>query len=358
MKYILYLGTYTQNSPEQTQRAQGIYQFHLDADTGQLAQVAGYVSGPNPSYLALHPDHKTLYAVNETAESTASAFRIDPANGGLTLLNRQPTNGVDACYVSLDPTRRWLLTANYTSGSLAVFPIQADGALGPRAAFVQHQGSSIDPARQAAAHAHSILFDPGKHYAVAADLGMDRVWVYQLDEQTGQLRLNNLDGVNARAGAGPRHPAFHPNGRFLYISNELDSTVAVYAWDSPSGALRPLQTLSTLPADFQGENYVADIHLTPAGNFLYVSNRGHNSLAAYRVNAESGLLEAIGFFPSGGDWPRNFAIDPAGRLLVAANQNSSNLVVYQIGDDGRLAPTGEQTAVPAPVCVLFAGSAL
>lgn len=354
MNDTIYIGTYTKSQPGEEHRLEGIFVYSMDSASGHLEQVKGVESGPNPSYLALHPSGKFLYAVNETLDSSASAFAIDAPDDGPLFLNREVTRGAHACYTSIDPSGRWLLVSNYSSGSLAVFPIGQDGRLGALTDLVQHKGRGPNIQRQEAAHAHSIRFDPSGRFALAADLGIDRVLVYRLDPEKGKLVPYDPPGVDAKPGAGPRHLAFHGNGQVLYVANELDSTVAVCEWDVQAGTIAPLEIVSTLPEEFSGENTVADIHLTPSGEFLYVSNRGHNSLAGYQVDPVTGSLTLIGIFPCGGDWPRNFAIHPAGRYLLVANQYSSNLVVFQIEANGALTPTGEECEVPAPVCVLFA----
>lgn len=353
MSDILYIGTYTKSQPGEEHRLEGILVFEMDPATGQLEQRPAVVSGPNPSFLALHPNGKTLFATNETLDSSASAFAIDAPDGAPVLINSEVTRGAHACYASVDPSGRWLLVSNYSSGSLVVFPIGEDGRLGPQTDLVQHKGHGPNTQRQETAHAHSIRFDPSGRFALAADLGIDRVLVYRLDEKKGKLVPHNPPGVDAKPGAGPRHMAFDRSGRFLYVANELDSTVAACAWDAETGVIQPLETISTLPEEFSGENTVADIHLTPSGEYLYVSNRGHDSLAGYRVDAQSGRLSLIGIFPCGGSWPRNFAIHPAGRYLLVANQYSNNLVVFQIEANGVLTPNGVECEVPAPVCVQF-----
>jgi 6-phosphogluconolactonase len=350
----IYVGTYTKSKPGEEHRKEGIYIYQMDTESGRLERGRGVVSGPNPSFLAMHPSGKFLFSVNETMDSLASAFAIDPSGAGLVLINREATQGMHACYASIDPGGRWLMVSNYSSGSLAVFPINQDGRLSPLSDFIHHKGQGPNKQRQEAAHAHSIRFDPSGRFALAADLGIDRVLVYRLDPANGKLALNDPAGMDARPGAGPRHMEFDRSGRFLYVANELDSTVTTCAWNALTGTIKPLASYPTVPAAFDGENTVADIHRTPSGEYLYVSNRGHNSIAGYRVDAESGLLTSLGIFPCGGDWPRNFAIDPAGKYLLVANQYSNNLVVFQIEASGVLTPTGIESEVPAPVCVLFA----
>jgi len=355
MKNIVYIGTYTQNNSGEEDPAAGIWICTFDSLSGRLECIQGVEAGPNPSFLCMSSGGWYLYAANETRESQVSAFAVNSQGGGLALLNRVPTRGDNSCYVSLSPSGRWLMVSNYSSGSLTVLPVREDGSLGLLTDLVQHSGSGPHLARQEQAHAHSIRFDPSGQYALAADLGMDRVLVYSLDEALGKLRLHDGISGTAEPGAGPRHMEWHPGGKILYVANELNSSVAVFAWDAVHGRLEPLQTVSTFPANAVDlENTVADIHLTPDGRVLYVSNRGHNSLAAFNVDAASGGLMRVGVYPSGGDWPRNFAIHPDGKYLLAANQYSGNVVVFQIHPDGSLSPTGEEIHVPSPVCVLFA----
>lgn len=354
MSHTVYIGTYTQTNPDQSARTEGIYIYQLDSLRGRLQPSGALDGGGNPSFLAMHSNERFLYAANELKESMVSAFAIAPFGGGLKKINQQPTHGQDACYVTVSPSGRWLLAANYSSGSLSVFPILADGSLREMVDLVQHTGSGPNPRRQGAAHAHSVRFDPSGRFVVAADLGIDRILVYQLDKDTGKLTPYDPDGIATRPGAGPRHMVFRANGRTLYVANELDNTVAAYTWDAFAGKLTPGEVLPTLPADFHGESTVADIHLSPTGSFLYVSNRGHDSLACYQVDGPSGALTPAGIYPSGGKTPRNFAISPDGRFLLSANQDSNNLVVYAIAVDGSLTPTGTEVTIPSPVCVLFA----
>jgi 6-phosphogluconolactonase len=348
----LYIGGYTIEAGREPRR-EGVFLCHLDANSGRLEQVAGFDVGPNPSFLAFSPDHRCLYVVNELAQGEVSAFTLDAEDGSLARINSQAVEGADPCYLTVDPTGRWLLVACYTSGNLATLPIQPGGGLGPLAEHIQHHGHGPNPDRQEQAHTHSVRFDPEGRFALVADLGMDRVWVYRLDGQTGKLTPNTPPGLDGKPGAGPRHLEFHPNGRVLYISNELDGTVTACTWDGQTGQISAFQTLSTLPIGFKEENTVADIHITPSGDYLYVSNRGHNSLAGYRVDAQSGALTPLGITGCGGDWPRTFAIPPEGRLMIVANQYSNDLVTFWIETDGSLTPTGEKLALPVPVCVLF-----
>lgn len=354
MTKYAYVGTYTQEERGKPHRKEGIYVYRRDAESGKLSLVSTVDSKENPSFLRLHPNKRFLYAVNELAEGEVSAFAIDPGTGRLTRINSQPTLGVHPCYISYDPAGRFAMISNYSSGSLAVFPIQADGQLAPMSGFVEHKGSGPNQGRQERAHAHSIAFDPSGQFVLAADLGIDRILVYTLDGEHGKLALHELPGAEMRPGSGPRHFVFHPNGKILYGANELDGTVTVCTWDSQKGRLTPVQHISTLPADFKGENTVADIHLDPAAKTLYVSNRGHNSLAVFRVNGDASLT-LLEITSCGGNWPRNFAVDPDGKWLYVANQYSGNLVLFRLDPDtGRPIPTGDAYELPSPVCIELA----
>jgi 6-phosphogluconolactonase len=354
MKHFVYIGTYTSLGRGLGHRQEGIYRFRFDSTDGSLTPIGATLDIYNPSFLAIHPNRRFLYAANELGEGAVSAFAIQPETGELAFLNHQPTNGSAPCYVSCDPTGSWLMIANYSSGSIAVYPLAEDGRLGQMSDFIQHRGQ-LGPnlSRQEHPHAHSIRSDPSGRYILAADLGLDLVFVYRLDTQ-GKLVPNDPPSGALPPGAGPRHFEFSLDGRFLYVANELDSTVTACTWDHQRGAIAPFQTLSTLPPDFKEATTVADIHRTPDGAHLCVSNRGHDSLALFRLDQASGRLEAQGYVPTGGRTPRNFAIDPSGQFLYAANQDSDNIVAFQIDLATRaLTPTGHEVSVPKPVCVLF-----
>lgn len=347
---LLYVGTYTDEH-----RSDGIYLVRMDRRSGQLRAVGSIDAGPNPSFLAIHPNGRVLYAVNEVERGGAvSAFAIGGDSGALTRLGEQPSQGGAPCYVSVDRSGRAVLVANYAAGSVALLPIQADGALAPATSVVQHTGSGPVVDRQSAPHAHCILADPSNRFAVAADLGADHVFVYRLD--LDHPSLQPVDGAAAvmRPGAGPRHLAFHPTLPLVFVADELDSTVATLRFDAARGALTPLETRSTLPAGWTGTNYPADIHVAPSGRTLYVSNRGHNSIAVFSVTA-SGALSLDQVVSTEGDWPRNFSLDPSGRWLLAANQRSDSIVVFACDvASGRLTRTGQRLAVPSPVCLRWA----
>ena len=350
---LLYVGTYTEAG-----RSDGICLVRMDTRSGKLTQVGSVNSGANPSFLAIHANGRVLYAVNELeqykgkATGAVSGFSIARDSGALTRLGEQLSDGGAPCYVSVDRSGRVVLVANYMGGSVALFPIQADGSLAP-ASVVQHKGSGPVADRQSEPHAHCILPDPTNRFALAADLGADRVFVYRLD--LDGKKLGHVEGSDAvmRAGAGPRHIVFHPTLPLVYVSNELDSTVATLRFDADSGALTPFETKSTLPTGWSGTNYPADIHISPSGRALYVSNRGHDSIAVFSV-AATGELTLHQHVSTEGDWPRNFSLDQSGRWLLVANQRSDSIIVFGRDEQtGKLTLTRERMTLPSPVCLRF-----
>jgi 6-phosphogluconolactonase len=353
---LVYVGTYT------TKRdSKGIYVYRFDPATGKLAPAGLAAESADPSFVAIHPNGKYLYAVNETdsfggqKSGAASGFAMDAKSGALKLLNQVATRGGAPCHVSLDKSGKFLLVANYGGGSVASFPVREDGSLGDAASFVQHSGSSVNKQRQAGAHAHWIGVSPDNRFVLVADLGLDKVLVYRLDAATGSLAPNEPAFAKVSPGLGPRHFAFHPNGKFGYLLNEMDSSVTGFSYQPNSGALSELQTISTLPKDYSGPKGAAELVVHPSGRFLYASNRGHDSITAFSIDPAKGTLTSLGQFVTNGKTPRSFAIDPTGAFLIAANQDSGNLVVYRIDPaTGRLRPTGETAQVPAPVCIVFA----
>jgi 6-phosphogluconolactonase len=353
-KTVVYVGTYTQRGSE------GIYVYTFDASSGGLSAVGVAKGITNPSFLAVAPSRRYLYATNEVSTfgdsrgGGVSAFEIGQETGLLTLLNQQASHGAAPCHLSVDQTEQVVLVANYSGGNVAVLPMEQDGRLAPATDIVQHRGSSVHPTRQQGPHAHSITIDPTNHYALAADLGIDKLMVYRLDLDRAKLVPHDTPSVPLRAGAGPRHFAFHPAGKYAYLINELDSTVTVFGYDADQVRLDTVQTISTLPQGFGGENTCADVHLSPSGQFLYGSNRGHDSIAVFRVDGATGQLTSVGLTSTQGRTPRNFGIDPSGRFLLAANQDSDTIVSFWIDEQtGELEPTGTVTEVPLPVCVLF-----
>jgi 6-phosphogluconolactonase len=362
LEHVVYIGTYTKAQSPTAGTSEGIYRCRFDPESGALT-VEGAVAGVvNPSYLALDPQGRYLYAVEETddyegrASGAISAFAVDPDSGDLTWLNRQATGGTAPCHVSVEPTGRWVLVANYGSGSIAVYPIEEGGRLGAASAFAQHEGGSVNPQRQQGPHAHMIVTDPGNKRVLVPDLGLDRVMLYRLDAEQGTLTANTPPWGEIEPGGGPRHLAFHPGKDVVYVLHEIGSALTTFAYDPESGAMTALQTLSTLPGDFKEWNSCADIHVAASGRFVYGSNRGHDSIAIFAVDEASGTLAALGHVSTGGSTPRNFAFDPSGEFLLAANQRTGNIVSFRVDrESGWLTPTGDEVAVPMPVCVLFAG---
>jgi len=345
----LYVGTYTDDG-----HSDGIYLLHMDPRSGQLRSVASFNAGANPSFLAIHPNGDALYAVNEIASGAVAAFAIASGSGALTRLDEQPSEGSAPCFVSVDRSGRVALVANYDSGSVALLPIGADGALARAPSVDQHSGSGPNADRQAGPHAHCIVADPTNRFALSADLGADRVFLYRLDPEGGSLRRIAGGEAVMKAGAGPRHLAFHPTLPFVFVANELDSTVATLRFDAERGILSLLDARSTLPAGWTGTNYPADIHIAPSGRTLYVSNRGHDSLAVFSVAAATGALSLVQAVSTRGDWPRNFTLDPSGRWLLVANQKSNSIVVFSRDmDHGTLTETGQRITLPSPVCLRF-----
>jgi 6-phosphogluconolactonase len=356
---IVYVGTYTGGKTN----SRGIYAFKMQGGSAALVPLGLVAETTSPSYIEIDADRGLLFAVNETEEyegkptGFASAFSIDRKTGKLTLINRQPTEGKAPCHLALDKSRRHLIIANYTSGTVTVLPVAADGRLGPASAVVQHTGSSVDPRRQAGPHAHCTTFDPAYRLLFACDLGLDKVMAYQLDPAKGTLTAYTPPSASVKPGSGPRHMDFRPDARFAYVLNEMASTVTTFAYDAKAGSLAERQTVSTLPPSFSGSNSGAEIVVHPSGKFVYSSNRGHNSIALFRIDPTQGTLTFVEAQDTGGRTPRNFAIDPAGRLLFAANQDSGTMLVFTIDQaTGQLKPSGPPIEVPSPVCVRFLGS--
>ncbi|MDX1984541.1 MAG: lactonase family protein [Bryobacteraceae bacterium] len=353
-EYIAFSGTYTTKG-----NSQGIYAFRFDTSSGKLTPIGLAAATENPSFLTIHQNGRFLYAVNEIGKyqgkdtGTVTAFSIDPSGHKLTELNKVTTHGTIPCHLKVDKTGRFLVLVNYGSGSTSSFPIQADGRLGEAVSVQQHTGSSIGP-RQKGPHAHSINFSPDYRYAVVADLGLDKVLVYKFDSKTGALTPNAPPSISVKPGSGPRHFSFHPNGRFAYVINELASTVTAFSYNAGGGSFKELQTISTLPAGFSGVTHTAEVVVHPTGRFVYGSNRGHDSIAVFTVDAAAGTLTFVEATPTQGKTPRNFVIDPSGKFLLAENQDSSSIVIFGIDQKtGRLSPTGDRIDTPMPVCLRF-----
>lgn len=353
-KMRVYVGTYT--GP----KSKGIYRLDFDPVTGALTLKGVAAETPSPSFLAISPDQKFLYAANEVGKfegkptGSVSAFAIEPKSGDLTPLNQKPSGGADPCYVTVAPTGKFVLTANYSGGSIEALPIGPDGKLGEPTALIQHKGSSVDKGRQTAPHAHAIDLDASGKLAVSADLGLDKLLVYRFDPKGGTLTPNATPHASVTPGSGPRHFAFHPDGKHAFAINEMASTVTAFEYDATQGTLAEVQTISTRAPNSKTGNSTAEILVHPSGKFVYGSNRGEDSLAIYSVEPASGTLKLVGHQATGGKTPRNFGIDPTGRFLIAANQDSGTLVVFRVNKEtGLLKQVGEPVAVPSPVCVKF-----
>jgi len=354
-RYFAYVGTYTAKTS-----SKGIYAYRFDPETGKLDSIGVAAETTDPSFLAVHPSGKFLYAVNEVSEfegeksGAVSAFSIDRETGKLALLNQVSSRGAGPCHISLDKTGKYVFVANYDGGSVAAFPVLDDRRLGKASAFVQHHGSSVNKERQEGPHAHYIQVSEDNRYAFVVDLGLDEVLAYRFDGRTGALTPNDPPFVKIKPGSGPRHLVFSPDRKFVYVVNELGSTVTALSYRAERGAFREIGTVSTLPRDFSGENDTAEIAVDPTGKFLYASNRGHDSIAGFALDSAKGTLTPTAHVSTGGKTPRNFAIDPTGEYLLAANQNSDSIIVFRIDPKtGGLTATGQEVRVPAPVCIVF-----
>jgi 6-phosphogluconolactonase len=347
----VYVGTYTDGT------SRGIYRAIFDPATGSMTAPVLAAETKNPSFLALHPGGRFLYAVGEIEAfagqrtGAVSAFAVDAKTGDLALLNQQPSEGAGPCHVVVDRAGRNVLVANYGGGTVAVLPIEADGRLRKASSVRVHEGSGPNQGRQEKPHAHGIYLDAAERFAFSPDLGADRVFLYRYDATKGTLEPHGAATLDP--GSGPRHLAFDPKGERVYVINELLSTVAVFAYDAAKGALAPLQTVSTLPAGFTGTSSTAEVAVSPDGRFVYGSNRGHDSLAVFRVDGESGRLTPAGHAPVGGKTPRHFTVDPTGRFVLAGHQGSGTIAVLRIDPaTGVPALAGATVPLDKPVCLL------
>ncbi len=351
----VYIGTYTGGKSE------GIYTAMFDSTSGTLSQVELAAKATNPSFLAIHPSRKFLYAVAEVSDfgpkrqGAVNAYAIDADSGRLELLNQQGSGGSGPCHVSLDSKGRAVLVANYGSGSIAALPVEQGGKLREAASVVQHRGGSVNPQRQAGPHAHQIVVPSGDKFALVCDLGLDKVMSYRFDPAKGLLEANEPPSASVPAGAGPRHLALHPNGKLLFVANEMASTVSAFSYDKRRGTMKILETDSTLPSDHPVKNSsCAEIEVHPSGKFLYVSNRGQDSIAVFSIQAGTGKLSVLQHQSTLGKTPRHFAIAPDGKWLLAENQDSDNIVIFALDPGtGRLTPTGHEREVGKPVCLVF-----
>lgn len=355
--YLVYVGTYT--GP----KSQGIYALKFNTGTGSIDTLGLAGEIQNPSFLALHPNHKYLYAVSELGNkgkniASVSAFSIDARTGKLTLLNKVATGGGGACHLVVDKTRKMLLVANYSTGSVAAFQVKQDGSLSEVTSLKQHRGSSVNPKRQRGPHAHAVVLSRDNRFVFVPDLGLDEIVSYKIDPSHATLAPNDPPFVKLTPGLGPRHLEFHSNNKFAYGLNEMGSSVTALSYDARSGVLKAIETISTLPEGFTAENNSAEIAIDKAGRFLYASNRGNDSITQFAIDPKRGTLTKLEVTPTQGRTPRNFAIDPTGHYLLAANQDSDNIVVFRIDPhSGKLSPTGTTVNVPSPVCLQFVPAA-
>lgn len=352
--YLVYVGTYTGPT------SKGIYAYRFDTATGQTTSLGLVAETVNPSFLAVDPNRRFLYAANEIADyrgeksGGVSAFAIDHKSGKLVFLNEVSSRGAGPCYVSLDKTGKYVMVANYDTGSVAVFPVLADGKLSEASAVIQDTGHGPNPKRQEGPHAHEIETSPDNRFALAADLGVDEVLVYHFDPAKGTLAANDPPFAKVAPGAGPRHFIFDPSAKFLYAIDEMASTVTAFSYSSAAGTLRQSAAVSILPEGFKGNNDAAEIQISSDGKFLYGSNRGHDSIAILALDPATGTPKFLESVPTGGKTPRNFEIAPGGAYLFAANQESNNVVIFKIDKKtGHLAPTGQVLEVSSPVCIKF-----
>ena len=357
-KAIVYVGT------SKREASRGIYAWRLDAGSGKMEPLGLVAETMRPLFLALHPSRRFLYAVSRPTPvdrqniGVVLAYAIESQTGKLTPLNSLPSRGIDPVDVSVDRTGKNLLVANFGSnsggGSVAVFPIKGDGSLAEASDFIQYSGSGVNPQSQQGAHSHAINLSPDNRFAFVADLGLDKIFAYRFDQEKGKLTPNNPPFAALHPGAGQRQFVFHPNGRFFYVINQIQSSVTTFAYHASVGTLKELQTVSTLPKDFTGTNTAAAIQVYPTGRFFYGSNRGHNSIAVFSIAPKAGTLTLVEWVPSGGKTPGSFGIDPSGNWLIAANQSSDTLVLFRIDPKtGRLRVTGQSFEVGSPSCVRF-----
>jgi 6-phosphogluconolactonase len=355
-EYIAYIGTYT------SKHSKGIYAFRFEASTGKLTPLGLAAETTSQDYLAVHPNQRFLYAVKETNglsgqnAGSVSSFSVNPTTGKLRLLNEVSSRGAGPCHLRIDRSGKNLLVANYTSGSVAVLPVNEDGSLRDAAAFIQHTGSSVNKERQEGPHVHCIRASPDNRFVLAADLGLDKLLVYRFDPVRGSLVPNDPPFVKTHPGAGPRHFAFHPNGRFVYVINEIQASLSAFSYNGADGSLREVQTLSTLPDGYKvtKDDSAAEVVVHPSGKFVYGSNRGYDSIAVFAIDSTTGLVTSLEQISTQGKTPRGFGIDPTGSYLIVCNQDSDSLVVFRINrQTGRLTPTGKKTEAYTPVDVEF-----
>ncbi|MFN8446774.1 MAG: lactonase family protein [Caldilineaceae bacterium] len=355
-----YIGTYSDANAREDERSQGIYRASLNVNNGALEDLQPAAWASNGCFLAISANRRFLYAIGDTFEpdvqlkGAVAAFAVDEQSGNLHFLNQQPTPNGISCHVNVDATNRLLVSVSYRRGSFASYLLAPDGTIDPFREHVQHHGQGTNPTRQEGPHAHQAIFSPDNRFLLVNDLGIDKIGCYAIDPTLGQLVPESVRWTKVHDGAGPRHLAFHPNGRYVYLINELDSTITVFAYGTASGSLQELQVISTLPEGYTGEKWCADIHVHPSGRFLYGSNRGHNSIVIYAIDEASGRVRTLGYQASLGKTPRNFAIDPTGKFLLVANQDGNSIVSFAINpEQGLLSTTGHSLTLSKPVCIKF-----
>lgn len=353
-KFRTYIGTYSRGD------SKGIYSFVLDTGAGTLTPEGLVAETENPSFLAIHPTGKYLYAVNEIdkyqgqASGSVTAFKINASSGKLERLNEVAAGGTTTCHVNISRNGKFAVIANYGSGSCAAFALGPDGKLGERTAFHQHAGTSTDPGRQKGPHAHSVNFDTQNKHVIVADLGLDQVKVYNFNAATGAMTPNEPAFTKVKAGSGPRHFSFHPSGKYAYVINEMACTVTAFNWNAAKGTLTEIDTITTLPGPVEKGFSTAEVVAHPNGKFVYGSNRGHNTIAVFQVDAATGKLKTVEHKSTQGAVPRNFSIDPTGQFLIAANQNTDTIVLFRINQtSGALEQVGAPVKAPVPVCVRY-----
>lgn len=344
---LAFVGTYTEGDSI----SDGIYSYRVRSATGALERVAVTASAQNPTFLTIHPDGTYLYTADQVRQGTITAYEINRATGELDIRNRVSSGGDRPCHVTVDATGSYLLAAHYSGECVSMLPIGEDGRVGKPTDIVTHSGSSVDPERQTKPRPHSVNIGPGNRFAYVPDLGTDRVNIYRIDKEEGKLRLGRTPHVDLHDGAGPRHFAIDPSGQRAFLINELDSTLTVFERDIETGSLSTTVTLPTIPPEYAGENAPADVHVHPSGNWVYASNRGHDSIAFYeRISSDT--IRLRGTQPTLGRGPRNFAIGPDGTFLFAENRHSNSIVSFRVDPNtGELSPTGSVANTPQPACM-------
>ena len=351
--HFVYFGTYTGS------KSKGIYAYRM-SDEGKFTPIGLVAETANPTYLAVHPNGKVLYSIGEISKfggkkaGSVSAFAIDTSSGKLTALNQQTSGGDGPCHIDVDRKGKCVVVANYGGGSVEALPLNKDGSLGEPGTFIQHGGTSVNKSRQEGPHGHCILIDPSQKFAVACDLGLDKVLVYKINATKATLTPNDPPFASIAPGSGPRHIAFHPNGKFAYVISEMLCTMTAFEWNGARGTLKEIQSISTLPGEVEKGFSTAEVYVHPSGKFVYGSNRGHNSIVVYACDAMTGKLTLVEHQSTQGKTPRHFAIDPSGKFLLAENQDTGSVVEFRIDPtSGKLTPTGETLEIGSPVCAVF-----